>query len=136
MIRIAVLLILVSGYAYAQPVFINESFSDNYRAWPLSKGDNYTLTIEGGKYIVNTTQEGKGRVIRIYPYFEKRKDFSIEATFVQKSGSVNNGIGLVVVFRIAQKSDGTGIGTFQWRQLLYIHIRAMQHSANLGNYFR
>ncbi|MBN8652871.1 MAG: OmpA family protein [Cytophagales bacterium] len=95
MIRIAVLLFLISGYAYAQPVFINESFSDNYRAWPLGKGDNYTLTIEGGKYIVNTTQEGKGRVIRIYPYFEKRKDFSIEATFVQKSGSVNNGIGLV-----------------------------------------
>ncbi|HRG09882.1 MAG TPA: hypothetical protein PLJ08_15005, partial [Cyclobacteriaceae bacterium] len=95
MSRLTVLLLLISGCVCGQSVFINESFSDNYRAWPLGKGDNYTLTIEGGKYIINTTQEGNGRVIRIYPYFEKRKDFSIEATFVQKSGSVNNGIGLV-----------------------------------------
>ncbi|MCW5910238.1 MAG: OmpA family protein [Cyclobacteriaceae bacterium] len=95
MSRITFLLILISGYAYAQPVFINEGFADNFRAWPQGSGTNYTLRIEGGKYIITTTQEGSGRVIRIHPYFDKRKDFSLEATFVQKSGSVNNGIGLV-----------------------------------------
>jgi len=95
MTKLTVLLILLSGCVFGQPVFINETFSDNYRSWPLGSGDNYNLRIEGGKYIITTTEEGKGRVIRIYPFFDKRKDFSLEATFLQKSGSNNNGMGLV-----------------------------------------
>lgn len=93
--RILASLLLISSFVQAQPIFINEEFNDNYRAWPLTKGSNYDLRLEGGKYIMNTTEVDNGRVVRIYPYLDKRKDFSIEATFVQKSGSVNNGIGLV-----------------------------------------
>ena len=96
------LLLLFSVYAQAQPVFLKEDFANNFNGWHIGSGSNYNSKVENGKYILTTTEEGKGRITTISPYLDKRRDFSIEATFIQKSGSINNGFGL------AWNDDGTG----------------------------
>lgn len=96
------LLLVISFYVQAQPIFIKDEFINNNNGWSTGTGSNYHLRVEGGKYVITTTEEGHGRYATITPYIDKRKDFSIEATFVQKSGSDNNGIGLV------WSDDGTG----------------------------
>lgn len=101
--RIAFSLLWVASFtAHTQPVFLKEDFSNNFNGWHTAVGSNYNSKVENGKYILITTEEGKGRIATISPYLDKRRDFSIEATFVQKSGSINNGFGL------AWNDDGTG----------------------------
>lgn len=90
------ILLLQPILSWAQPpVFIREEFNNNNQGWWTGKGENYSMKIEGGKYIVETTQKDNGRFITINPFMDSKKDFSIEATFVQKSGSDNNGLGLL-----------------------------------------
>lgn len=95
--KLLVCLLVFSMALQAQPpVLLQEDFSSNKEGlWWTGKGDNYTITLERGKYIVTTTQKNKGRYITISPYIDSKKDFSIEATFVQKSGSDDNGFGLM-----------------------------------------
>jgi len=90
------ILFLFSIKGLAQPpIFINDDFSSNVNAWWTGAGDTYSMKLENGKYLVTTTEKDKGRFITISPYMDKKKDFSIEATFIQKSGSENNGLGLL-----------------------------------------
>ncbi len=90
------ILFLFSIKGLAQPpIFINDDFSSNVNAWWTGAGDTYSMKFENGKYLVTTTEKDKGRFITISPYMDKKKDFSIEATFIQKSGSENNGLGLL-----------------------------------------
>lgn len=90
------ILFLFSIKGLAQPpIFINDDFSSNVNAWWTGAGDTYSMKFENGKYLVTTTLKDKGRFITINPYMDKKKDFSIEATFIQKSGSENNGLGLL-----------------------------------------
>ena len=77
------------------PVFIKDDFNNNNQGWWTGKGENYSIKMENGKYVIETTQKDNGRFITINPYMDSKKDFSIEATFVQKSGSDNNGLGLL-----------------------------------------
>ena len=84
------------GTASAQlPILVKDEFNNNANAWWTGSGDNYSMKLENGKYIVTTTEKEKGRIVTITPYFDKQKDFSLEASFVQKSGSDNNGLGLL-----------------------------------------
>ncbi len=95
--KIFYLLIFSAFSASAQPpIFIKDEFaSTNNNGWWTGSGDNYSIKIERGKYVFTTTQKDNGRFTTINPYVDKKKDFSIEATFVQKSGSDNNGLGLL-----------------------------------------
>lgn len=68
------------------PVFIKDEFNNNNQGWWIGKGENYSMKMENGKYVIETTQKDNGRFITINPYMDSRKDFSIEATFVQKIG--------------------------------------------------
>jgi outer membrane protein OmpA-like peptidoglycan-associated protein len=77
------------------PILVKDEFNNNANAWWTGSGDNYSMKLENGKYIVTTTEKEKGRIVTITPYFDKQKDFSLEASFVQKSGSDNNGLGLL-----------------------------------------
>jgi outer membrane protein OmpA-like peptidoglycan-associated protein len=90
------ILFLFSINGLAQPpIFISDDFSSNINAWWTGTGDSYSMKFENGKYIVTTTLKDKGRFITINPYMDKKMEFSIEASFVQKSGSENNGLGLL-----------------------------------------
>lgn len=79
----------------AQPVLVNDQFNDNTYNWFLGKGENYLLKMENGKYILTTYEKDNGRFVTISPYIDSKKDFSLEAQFVQRSGSDNNGFGLL-----------------------------------------
>ncbi|MCW5910239.1 MAG: PD40 domain-containing protein [Cyclobacteriaceae bacterium] len=90
-------LLLVSVSLQAQPpVLLRDDFSSNKDGWWWTgKGENYSIRLERGKYIITTLQKDKGRYITISPFIDGKKDFSIEATFVQKSGTDNNGYGFM-----------------------------------------
>ncbi len=77
------------------PILIKDDFSSNPNGWWTGSGENYSIKIENGKYIITTTQKDHGRSITITPYFDKKKDFSLEATFAQRSGSDDNGHGII-----------------------------------------
>lgn len=90
------ILFLFSLDGLAQPpIFIKDDFSSNINGWWTGAGDTYSMKLANDKYIVTTTEQNKGRFITINPYMDMKKDFSIEASFVQKSGSENNGLGLL-----------------------------------------
>jgi outer membrane protein OmpA-like peptidoglycan-associated protein len=77
------------------PVLIKDDFSSNPNGWWTGNGENYSMKIEKGKYVIVTKEKDNGRSVTITPYFDKEQDFSLEATFVQHSGSNNNGYGLL-----------------------------------------
>lgn len=85
-----------SYLSWSQPaILVKEEFTNNNNSWWTGKGENYVMKIEQGKYILTTLQKDNGRYVTISPYIDSKKDFSIEATFIQKSGSANNGFGLL-----------------------------------------
>lgn len=96
-IRAAIFILLIGSYqSWSQPVIlVKEEFTNNNNSWWTGKGENYVMKIERGKYILTTLQKDNGRYVTISPYIDSKKDFSIEATFIQKSGSDNNGFGLL-----------------------------------------
>jgi outer membrane protein OmpA-like peptidoglycan-associated protein len=77
------------------PELINDDFNNNASNWWTGTGENYSMKIEDGKYVIITNEEGHGRSTTITPYFDKKKEFSLEATFRQQSGSNNNGFGII-----------------------------------------
>ncbi|HLZ16253.1 MAG TPA: OmpA family protein, partial [Cyclobacteriaceae bacterium] len=50
--------------------------------------------IANGRYILKTFKEGSGEFTSAPAFFDITKDFTLEAAFVQRDGSINNGIGL------------------------------------------
>lgn len=95
--RLLACLLFISVAVQAQPpVLLREDFSSNKDGlWWTGKGDNYIISMERGKYILTTVQKDKGRFITISPYIDSKKDFVMEATFVQKSGTDNHGYGFL-----------------------------------------
>ncbi len=88
-------MLAATGLSAQPPVFLHDKFNNNNYGWWTGVGEDYSIKIEQGKYILTTSQKDKGRIATIHPYMDRKKDFSIEASFVQKSGSDNNGLGLL-----------------------------------------
>lgn len=77
------------------PVSIQETFVDNSREWWIGQTENHSMKIEEGRYVIKTSLKNVGRYSVITADFNDGKDFTIEASFVQKSGSTNHGFGLL-----------------------------------------
>ncbi|MBL7877201.1 MAG: OmpA family protein [Cyclobacteriaceae bacterium] len=93
---IVIALILSVKVGMAQPaILLKDDFNSNVNGWWTGSAETYSMKLEGGKYVIHTKQKDNGRFVTINPYMDTKKDFSIEATFVQKSGSDNNGLGLL-----------------------------------------
>jgi outer membrane protein OmpA-like peptidoglycan-associated protein len=81
------------------PFFTNgqsetETFDNNNRGWAMTCDQDCDRKIVNGKFILKTFKEGSGE-FNFYPgFFDVYKDFTLQATFVQRDGNVNNGIGL------------------------------------------
>ncbi|MBS1951950.1 MAG: Outer membrane lipoprotein omp16 precursor [Cytophagales bacterium] len=90
-IRVHLLMYIIPLFSFGQ---VSETFDDNRNAWNLDKGDNFSIKIESGKLVLTTLSEGYGRSSIMPWYFDKEKSFVLEASFVQRSGSINNGFGL------------------------------------------
>jgi outer membrane protein OmpA-like peptidoglycan-associated protein len=73
---------------------LHEKFDDNKNEWPLKSDHEHSRKIESGKYILETFKEGSGQFTEMPFSFDPTRDFTMEIAFVQKSGSINNGIGL------------------------------------------
>jgi outer membrane protein OmpA-like peptidoglycan-associated protein len=77
------------------PLLIHDTFDDNKFYWSLNHEKEYWSRMESGKFILETYLEGHGRIMTISHYIDTEKDYSLEATFIQKGGSTNNGFGLL-----------------------------------------
>ena len=92
--KYAFLLCLLSTVAVAQlPVIVHETFDKNTYGWHDHQSNKQTTKFSGGKYYVDSPDEGL--LIPFAPYIDKTKNFSIQATFRQISGMEDNGIGFV-----------------------------------------
>ena len=87
--------LLLSTASAQLPILLKDEFSDNASGWWTGTGENYSMKLENGKYVITTFSKDNGRMSTQNLYFNKQRDFSLEATFVQKSGSDNNGLGLL-----------------------------------------
>lgn len=90
-----VLFLLATLLVKGQPLVLHDTFDNNNAGWFEGAGDTYSTTIENGKYILKTLEEGHGRTLTLTYFLDPKKDFSIEANFLQKAGSTNNGLGLL-----------------------------------------
>src|SRR5258705_1578173 len=71
-----------------------ETFDDNRNDWTVKGNDACSRKIENGKYFLTTFNEGHGQFTNLPAFFGAHKDFVLEASFTQRSGSIDNGIGL------------------------------------------
>ncbi len=92
----ALLFLCLTKASTAQlPLLIHDTFDDNKFYWSLNHEKEYWSRMESGKFILETYLEGHGRIMTISHYIDTEKDYSLEATFIQKEGSTNNGFGLL-----------------------------------------
>jgi len=77
------------------PVALHDEFNDNSYEWWIGESENYSMKMGNGKYVITTRMNNVGSYSTVRPPFDQSKDFSVEATFIQKSGSTNNGFGLL-----------------------------------------
>ncbi len=90
--KIALCLILASPiHSWCQ---FHEKFDDNKNNWPSHTDDVSSRKIENGKFILQTFEVDNGRFVQMPRHFNPNRDFTMEASFTQQSGSNNNGIGL------------------------------------------
>lgn len=77
------------------PTVLRDDFNDNTHEWWIGERENHSMKMEDGKYVITSTVKNVGRYSVINTRFDRKKEFTLEATFVQKSGSVNHGFGLL-----------------------------------------
>jgi hypothetical protein len=118
-----------SASAQAQlPIILNDKFSNNINEWPLGAFIDYSSKIEKGKFIF-TTLEG-GRFVLIYPFIDHTKDFSLEASFIQKDGLTDDGFGLV------WGRAGNNYNSFRITSNGYFKIGSTKNKPNINEYAR
>jgi hypothetical protein len=109
-------------------VVFHEKFDNNQNGWPVGEGPTYQSKIQDGKFVLVTNSEDKGRFVTVTPYLDARKDFSIEATFIQKSGLVDNGIGLL------WGREGNQYNAFQFSSNGYYRIYSPQLKGDINKW--
>ena len=77
------------------PVWFKDEFNDNANEWWTGTNEQSSMKIENGKYVITTFIKDEGRLVRLPVFWDKQKDFSLEVTIVQKSGSDDHGFGLL-----------------------------------------
>jgi outer membrane protein OmpA-like peptidoglycan-associated protein len=86
--------VLIAHLSQAQlHQLLHEDFSTNNYGWIESQTDKVTLQVRDGKYYFNVPDGGW--MSYLTPYIDASKDFSLEATFTQLDGKIDNGIGLI-----------------------------------------
>ncbi len=87
-----VFLLLITSIANAQlPVIIHESFDRNIYGWSETETSRHKVKLKNGEYYMETPEGGW--ISFLAPYVDPKKDFSIEATFTQLDGEIDNGVG-------------------------------------------
>jgi outer membrane protein OmpA-like peptidoglycan-associated protein len=97
MIKIFTICFLLSWASAASqpPILLQETFDNNHNDWTLGEGAHYSAKIENGRFILTTLEEDRGRYFTVSPFINPEADFILQASFLQKSGLTDNGIGLL-----------------------------------------
>jgi outer membrane protein OmpA-like peptidoglycan-associated protein len=77
------------------PISFRDEFIHNALGWPTGDDDTYSIKITNGKYVFNTSSDNSSHYATLESGMLTQKDFSIEASFVQRTGCIDNGFGLV-----------------------------------------
>ena len=86
--------VLITHVSHAQlHQLLHDDFSANNYGWYETQTDKVTLQVRDGKYYFNVPDGGW--MSYLTPYIDPTKDFSLEATFTQLDGKIDNGIGLI-----------------------------------------
>jgi outer membrane protein OmpA-like peptidoglycan-associated protein len=83
---------------------LHEEFTTNNYGWYETQTDKITIQVRDGKYYFSVPEGGY--MSYLSPYIESAKDFSLEATFTQLDGKIDNGIGFIWGY------DNTRINSF------------------------
>lgn len=87
---------LLSFFSYSQlPIALKEEFDDNSSGWWTGEETGINAQIHDGKYFIQTNHHNQGRYSTISTAMMSGKEFSLEASFIQQDGSINNGFGLL-----------------------------------------
>lgn len=90
--KIALIFLFSSSLCKAQlPVIIHETFDVNTFGWSETETSRHKVALKDGKYYMEAPEGGWMSFLA--PYVDTKKDFSLEATFVQLDGENDNGIG-------------------------------------------
>lgn len=125
--RLLALLLLLAHTAEGQlPVILHETFDENKYGWFEGETEEYRVLLQNGKYLIDAPDGGW--MSYLAPYVEPKKDFSIEATFVQVDGKDNNGIGFIWGF------DGQdGMNNFTFTTSGYFRIFCSDRTLNVSD---
>ncbi len=116
-------------FATAQlPIVFTDGFGNNVNEWPLGRFNDYSSKIDKGKFVF-TTLEG-GRFVLIYPFVDHTRDFSLEASFIQKDGLTDDGFGLV------WGRAGNNYNSFRITSNGYFKISSSKGRSNINEYAR
>jgi hypothetical protein len=75
---ILILFILSATVGLAQPaVVINDNFNSNAHGWWTGSVETYSMQLEGGKYVIRTTQKDNGRFVTINSFMDNKKIFRL-----------------------------------------------------------
>jgi outer membrane protein OmpA-like peptidoglycan-associated protein len=88
-------LVMISHVGAQPPILLQETFDNNNNDWTIGGGTHYSAKIENGRFILSTFEEDRGRYFTVSPFINPEADFTLQASFVQKSGMTDNGIGLL-----------------------------------------
>lgn len=92
--RLAVIFFVNSFFLQAQiPVVFHEKFEKNLFGWFESEGENHKIIFRDGKYFMRAPDGGW--MTYLAPYVDPKKEFSIQASFLQLNGLDDNGIGFI-----------------------------------------
>lgn len=128
--RVLALLFLWAHVAEGQlPVVLHETFDDNKYGWFEGETEEYRVLLQNGKYLIDAPEGGW--MSYLAPYVDVRRDFSIEATFMQADGKDNNGIGFIWGF------DGQeGMNSFTFTTSGYYRIFCSDKSLGISDTWR
>jgi outer membrane protein OmpA-like peptidoglycan-associated protein len=94
----SVLIFITSTTAFCQtqpplPKILHEDFNSASYGWFETQSEKTTLQVRDGKYYFSVPDGGYMSFVS--PYVDNSKDFSLEATFIQIDGKIDNGIGFI-----------------------------------------
>jgi outer membrane protein OmpA-like peptidoglycan-associated protein len=92
---IGILLLFFFSTKAQLPILFKDEFTNNSNGWGIGSSSDYSAKIEGGRFVLTTLEEDNGRYFTVSPFMDHSKDFSLEASFLQKSGMTDNGLGLL-----------------------------------------
>ncbi len=107
------------------PIIFHDEFNNNNYGWYEMQNDKLTVQVREGKYFFKVPDTGWQ--VCLTPYLEHDKDFSLEATFTQLEGKVDNGIGFIWGY------NNASMNTFTFKSNGYYRIYCADRSLGISD---